>query len=107
MSLSSIYVDASPEQLDRGRGWYDAFRGECEAISDLTATALERVVAAAAILSPNCQVQTNLDYTLRACQSGGDEAVGRYPNVMQERYAPILRGEREPLNVLTGPKVRA
>ena len=104
-SLLDIYHRATPAQLAQGRAWYDEYRRECGAISRRTNVPLRRVVATAAITSPDAQLVSNMAWAMRACESLGDAPAGRYPNAMQARYRPILRGETAPLEGVGGLKV--
>lgn len=105
-ALLALYADATPEQRQRGRDWYPAYRRHCARIARETGAPIRRAVATAAILSPDAQLRTNLDWARTACQSRGAAAVGRYPNAMRARYAPVLTGDCAPSDACTGDKVR-
>lgn len=104
--LVTLYRQATPEQIARGRRWYPRYAVACRRVARDTATPARRVMATAAITSPVAQLATNLAWTRTACTDIGAR-VGRYPNAMAKRYLPILRGEIAPLAGLDGPKVRA
>lgn len=105
--LHAIYAAATDAQRERGRAWYRDMLAECRAISRDTGVPLRRVVATVAITSPDARLSSNLAWARVACETRGDAAVGRYPNTMRQRYAPILRGEVDPLAGVGGPKVTA
>lgn len=103
--LLDTYARATIEQAVRGRLWYADYLRECRSIARDSGVPLRRVVAVAAITSPEARVSTNLAWTRLACATWGSVAVGRYPNVMRARYAPILRGEVRPIDGVGGDKV--
>ena len=106
--LAETYSLATPDQIARGRAWYDTYRAACDEIAAEHETPLDAVVATACITSADAQLAANVGWTRRAVASGGAEAAGRYPNTMQARYAPILDGSVPPEDGLgNGPKVRA
>lgn len=105
--LHSTYRRATPDQIERGRAWYADFRRECARIARDTGVPLARVVATAAITSPDARLSTNLMWTRKACEARGACKVGRYPNAMHARYAPILSGSVAPLRGVGGDKVTA
>jgi hypothetical protein len=106
-TLLDIYRRATPGQRVRGTVWYTQYRAECARIARETGTPLRRVVATAAITSPDAQLVSNMNWTRAACESGGAAKVGRYPNAMHARYAPILAGNVSPLAGVGGHKVTA
>lgn len=105
--LIALYHDATAEQRDRGRAWYDRYRRGCARIARGTNTPLRRVVATAAITSPDAQLVTNLAWARTACETRGAAAVGRYPNAMGAKYRPIIAGDVAPELGCGGLKVRA
>ena len=104
-SLLDTYRRATPAQRERGREWYRDFRRECARIARETDTPLRRVVATAAITSPDARLSTNVSWTRQACVTRGAAKVGRYPNAMHARYAPILTGAVRPQDGVGGRKV--
>lgn len=105
-SLVALYREATDAQRERGRQWYPLYLRHCHRIARETATPLRRVVATAAITSPDAQLRTNVGWARTACETRGAAAVGRYPNTMRERYGPVLRGDVRPSDACTGEKVR-
>lgn len=93
--LLDLYREATPDQVARGRAWYDNFRAACKAMSHGYRTPLDRVVHVAAATSPACHVRTNLRWTREAVASGGTARVGRYPNAMAPRVTAALAGDFE------------
>lgn len=104
-TLLDTYAQATPEQRERGRAWYREYRRECARIARETRTPLRRVAATAAITSPDAQLVSNMRWTRSACETQGAAKVGRYPNTMHARYAPILAGNVSPLAGVGGLKV--
>lgn len=106
-NLLALYSEATPEQRANGRAWYGRYRAACARVARETGTPLRRVVATAAITSPDAQLSTNLRWTREACETRGAARVGRYPNAMRAKYGPILRGEARPVDTVGGDKVTA
>ena len=92
-TLVGLYHEATPEQIARGREWYDGFRAKCKAISHGYRTPLTHVVHVAAATSPGCHVKTNLAWTREACRTKGAADVGRWPNAMRPRVLAALQGD--------------
>jgi hypothetical protein len=105
--LLTLYAEATDEQRANGREWYRRFATGCARIARETGTPLRRVVATAAITSPDAQLSTNLRWTREACATRGAALVGRYPRVMSAKYRPILSGEAAPGATVGGDKVTA
>lgn len=103
--LLALYHESTAEQRENGRHWYDRFATGCGRIARQTGTPLRRVVATAAITSPDAQLSTNLAWTRTACETRGAALVGRYPNAMAAKYRPILAGEAAPGATVGGDKV--
>lgn len=105
-ALVDAYRRASGEQRERGRAWYPNAGRKVRRIARRTGTTVARTACTMAITSPDAQLVTNLAWTERACETGGAAKVGRYPNAMHGRYAPVLAGTVAPLAALRGPKIR-
>lgn len=103
--LLALYHEASDEQRANGAAWYSRMRRGCGRIARTTGTPLRRVVATAAITSPDAQLSTNLAWTRTACETRGAALVGRYPNAMAAKYRPILQGSSRPVDTVGGDKV--
>lgn len=101
--LIGLYHEATPEQAQRGREWYDDFRAACRGMSHGYRTPLANVVHVAAATSPACHVRTNLAWTREAVRTNGAARVGRYPNAMAPRVRAALDGRHEAVG---GLKVR-
>ncbi len=102
-NLLTLYHEATPDQVKRGREWYPAFRAECRGMSHGYRVKLDRVVHVAAATSPACHVRTNLAWTREAVRTNGAARVGRYPNAMAPRVASALEGD---FTMVRGLKVR-
>lgn len=105
--LIETYNRATPAQRVRGRAWYATMRRQCAGIARSTGVPLNRVIATAAITSPDATLASNVKWTREACRTGGEARVGRYPNAMHARYAPIIAGAVKPLDGVGGDKVTA
>lgn len=105
-ALVSTYRRATDEQVRAGREWYPAANRRVRRIARRTGVSLARAACTMAITSPDAQLVTNLDWTARACETRGAAKVGRYPNAMHARYAPVIAGTVAPLDALRGPKIR-
>jgi hypothetical protein len=103
--LLAHYAAAGNERVSRGRRWYPRMREILAGIARDTGYALEQVAAVLAITSPGAQVITNLEWTLRACETDGREKVGRFPNVVAPKIAAALSGNGSVSDHVIGPKI--
>lgn len=109
--LRAAYDRATPEQVRRGRAWYDAARNACASIEAETGVALDRVAAVMAITSPDAKLSTNVAWTRADCLRklrGQTLRGGRYPTDQAPKVQRALDQRRpNPGLHVTGPKVSA
>lgn len=110
--LLNLYHQATPEQLDRGRRWYDRARAECGRMSRLYSMPLGRTAAAMAITSPDAKLVQNVRWTERVladkAKRRGVKSAGRYPADQRPKLEGALdRRKPNPAQYVSGPKVSA
>jgi hypothetical protein len=105
-ALLERYALATPDEIRRGREWYDAARRECRAMAREYGQPLSRVAGILAVTSPDAQLAANLRWTREIL--AGERTAGRYPSDQAPKVAAILAAHPSKVRQLvTGPKVSA
>lgn len=100
--LLALYDRASPAVRRRGRSWYPETCRRLRAIAERQGCPLSHAVAVFAIVSPEAQLFTALNWTEEILR--GERAGGRYPNVQGAKIEAAL-STRYPVRAITGEKV--
>lgn len=100
--LLALYDQASPAVRRRGRTWYPETNRRLREIAERTGSSTAQAVAVFAIVSPEVQLLTALNWTEEILR--GERKGGRYPNMQGARIQAAL-STRYPVKAITGPKV--
>lgn len=99
------HANATPADLVAGIAWYDRARDAAAAILPDDPNRAAGVIAA---LSPRCQWATNVAWAARMIDAAqaGEACPPRVHTTTQRRIAWAIANGADPLDVLSGPKVR-
>lgn len=104
-NILAVYLDAPGLTQQAGREWYAEERARCGSFARRYGLTREAVAGAAAAISPGLRWDTTFAH-LAALRKNPQHAVPTYCREFVRRAVHCLNG-RAPLEVLSGPKVRA
>lgn len=102
--ILAVYRAASPECVERGLDWYRLAYAEAQYIAAASGVRVDQAAAIIAALSPQVSWGYNLEWALRVAQ--GDYRPGGFSANLGKARA-IRESDSDPLDILSGPKVRA
>lgn len=98
-NLRRLGQTMTEDQVEAGIAWYPNARREARRIARVSGLTLHRAAGIIAVLSPRRTWSTNIQFAEEA-------ALGNPKGLFADRAEAIVQGAR-PLDVLSGPKVRA
>jgi hypothetical protein len=102
--ILALYRSASPECVARGLDWYRLAYAEAQYIAADAGIRIDQAAGIIAALSPQVSWGWNLEWAARVAH-GDYTPGGFYANLGKARA--IRESDSDPLDILSGPKVRA